>query len=162
VTSDLIDHPHSFAEGHALPAIDGLFEARSNGLRLLGSRCLSCGAPYFPRTQNCRDPACRDPRLVETSFGGRGTLWSFSIECYPPPEPVLRSAPFAPFAVGMVDLDDGLRLLGRIEIDDFSRLRVDMEVQLVAGPIGRDDMGVERVSWKFAPLVASGRSSGEG
>jgi uncharacterized OB-fold protein len=134
------------------PAIDGLFEDGPNGMQLFGSQCSSCGVPSFPRSDRCKNPDCGDPVVVEAAFGGQGTLWSFAIDHYPPPAPVLHTEPFVPFAVGLVDLDDGLRLLGRIQIQDFSRLRPGMKVNLVSGPIGRDEQGVERMAWTFAPV----------
>ena len=61
-------------------------------------------------------------------------------------------SPTSPYAVGVVDLDEGLRVVGRMSVDDPEVLRADAEVELTIEPICRDEQGRDVVTWKFKPL----------
>jgi len=139
------------AEPRRTPVAEGLFEETGAGVRLLGSRCAGCGAAAFPRAAVCRNPDCRDDRMGDAAFGSRGKLWSFAIQNYPPPAPALHDTPYHPYAIGIVDLDDGLRVVGRMRVDAPETLQIDGEVELVVAPIGRDAEGSELVTWMFEP-----------
>ncbi|MFQ5699871.1 MAG: Zn-ribbon domain-containing OB-fold protein [Myxococcota bacterium] len=134
------------------PVVPGLFAETADGARLLGSRCATCGTPYFPRVDRCRKPDCERSRIEEHAFGPRGVLWSRAIQNYPPPEPALFDEPYVPYAIGVVDLDEGLRVVGRIDCADPEAVAAGAPVELVIGPIGHDADGGEQVSWKFRPL----------
>jgi len=135
-----------------VPVTEGLFAVTSAGPRLLGSRCRGCGAPYFPRATLCHHPHCRDGETEDTEFGPNGKLWSWAIQNYPPPAPARFEEPYVPYAVGVVDLDDGLRVVGRMSVDDPESLQAGAEVELTIEPFCRDEEGREVVTWKFKPL----------
>jgi len=138
-----------------VPVIEGLFAATAKGPRLLGSRCRSCGAPYFPKAALCHHPRCTNGETEDTEFGPRGKLWSWAIQNYPPGAPALFDEPYVPYAIGVVDLDDGLRVVGRMSVDDLDSLQADAEVELTIEPIcrdGRDEEGRQLMTWKFKPL----------
>lgn len=135
-----------------VPVAADLFAETPEGARLLGSRCASCGMPYFPRTSFCHNPDCVDRKVEDALFGPRGTLWSCAIQNYPPPPPTLYDEPYAPYALGIVDFPEGLRVLGRIQTDDPASLRLGSEVELIVDRIHGDADGNEIVSWKFRPL----------
>jgi len=40
------------------PVIQNLFAETAQGPRLLGSKCVACGAPYFPKSPACHNPEC--------------------------------------------------------------------------------------------------------
>jgi uncharacterized OB-fold protein len=140
-----------------VPAAEGLFTETAEGPRLLGSRCASCGTPYFPRSSLCHNPDCSDPRVEEAHFGPRGTLWSCAIQNYPPPPPARYREPYAPYAVGLVDLPEGLRVLGRISTDDPESLRVGADVELILEALYTDESGSEVMTWTFRPIRDLGR-----
>jgi hypothetical protein len=135
-----------------VPVAEGLFIETAEGPRLLGSRCAGCGTPYFPRSAVCHHPECRESKIEEASFGPRGTLWSCAIQNYPPPAPARYEEPYAPYAVGMVDMPEGLRVLARISTDDPKGVEVGAEVELVLERLYLDENGDEVITWKFRPI----------
>ncbi len=135
-----------------VPVIEGLFANTSNGPRLLGSRCRDCGTPYFPKAARCHHPRCGGGETADTEFGPRGKLWSWAIQNYPPAPPARYEEPYVPYATGVVDLDDGLRVVGRMSVDDPESLQAGSEVELTIEMLCRDEQGRELVTWKFKPL----------
>jgi uncharacterized OB-fold protein len=133
-------------------AVEGLLEETGAGPRLLGSKCGGCGAAYFPRDSVCHNPECDAPAMADVRFGPTGRLWSCAVQNYQPPAPVITEEPYSPYAMGMVDLDDGLRVMSRIDVDDPMSVQVGGEVELVVGKIGVDDAGNEIVTWMFRPV----------
>jgi len=135
-----------------VPVAEGLFTETADGPRLLGSRCASCGTPYFPRSAVCHNPECRESKIEEASFGPRGSLWSCAIQNYPPPPPARYEEPYTPYALGMVDMPEGLRVLGRISTDDPESVQVGAEVELVLERLYLDENGDQVITWKFRPV----------
>ncbi len=132
--------------GQRAPVIEGLFSEVGGGMRLHGSRCATCGTPYFPKTERCRHPDCDDSRIEDASFGPLGTLWSYSVQNYPPPSPARYDDPYRPYALGVVDLDDGLRVVGRVA--EGSEPRVGAPVELVEAPLCQQEDRVV-TTWMF-------------
>lgn len=133
------------------PVIEGLFTDTDDGARLLGSRCATCDTPYFPRSELCHNPDCDHSDMQDASFGPRGVLWSYSVQNYPPPPPARYDEPYVPYALGVVDLTDGLRVVGRMAVEDPGQLDVGGDVELVLGVICHDDDGNPQLSWMFQP-----------
>ena len=135
-----------------VPVVQGLFTDGPEGARLLGSRCASCGTPYFPRSPVCHNPDCTDSKMQDAAFGPRGKLWSCAIQNYPPPPPAKYDEPYAPYALGVVDLAEGLRVMGRIHTDDPDGVNPGTEVELVLEPLCRAEDGSELITWMFRPI----------
>ena len=136
----------------SVPVAEGLFAEMDDGPRLLGSKCASCGTPYFPRSAVCHNPDCGESKMEDASFGPRGTLWSCAIQNYPPPLPARYEEPYTPYALGMVDMPEGLRVLGRISTDDPVSVQVGAEVELVLERLYLDEDENEVITWKFRPI----------
>jgi uncharacterized OB-fold protein len=132
--------------------VEGLFAETEHGPRLLGSKCASCATPYFPRSPVCHNPDCTHSAVADAEFGPHGKLWGFTIQTYPPPPPTKYDEPFKPYAMGFIDLDDGLRVLGRVKADDLASIEVGMKVDLIIAPIFHDSDGAEVVTWQFKPV----------
>jgi len=133
-------------------AVAGLFHETPAGPRLLGSKCGGCGAAYFPKDSVCHNPACDAPDVREVEFGPSGTIWSFAVQNYAPPPPVLIREPYEPYAMGVIDLDDGLRVMGRIDVADPMQVEVGASVELVVGSLCEDADGNDIVTWMFRPV----------
>lgn len=99
------------------------WRALSEG-RLTSTRCLQCHEIGFPPRPHCARCAADHCEWVELS--SRGVLYSRTRVHAAGG----RFAAFAPYSVGIVDLDDGVRLLTRI-MPDASELPLDSPVQIV-------------------------------
>ena len=131
---------------------EGLFAETKDGARLIGSRCATCRTPYFPKVDYCRNPTCGESKLEEAGFGPDGKIWSCAIQDYPPPAPAKFDKPYKPYAMAVVDLADGLRVLGQVKTDDIRAIVPDTKVKLVVDTLCHDEAGNEVVTWKFQPV----------
>lgn len=79
-------------------------------------------------------PALRGP-AEPAVLQGAGTLWTWTVQRYAPKSPPYQVPPggFEPFAVGYVELAEGVRVAAVIEVDDFDRIRIGMPLTLTAG-----------------------------
>lgn len=68
---------------------------------------------------------------------------------YPPPPP-FKYEPFAQYAIGMVDLPEGLRVLGIITSHDVD---IGSEVEITVGKLWEDD-DKQYVTWMWQPVKA--------
>lgn len=127
-------------------SVAGLF-SEEGGARLLGARCRSCQTPYFPTPSHCRNPDCAQSELAAEAFTGGGRLWSYSVANFAPPAPHKYDQPFQPYVIGVVDLDQGLRVVGQM-VGSAEEMKVDARVELVIDPIYHED-GKAFTSWKF-------------
>jgi uncharacterized OB-fold protein len=127
--------------------VEGLFSEDAGGARLLGSRCVACGTPYFPRSDRCRHPDCGSRQIEDAVFGPFGTLWSYSVQNYPPPAPACYDEPYSPYALAVVDLHEGLRVVGRMV--DPGNLQAGSPVELVLAPMCHEDDGSALITWMF-------------
>ena len=100
------------------------WDALADG-RLTTTRCAECGGLGFPPRNLCR--ACWSRSLDWVTLAPGGRLYSFTRVHVAPG--AFRAD--APYAIGMVDLDDGVRLMCRLvgEVgDDDLDARVEMLV----------------------------------
>ena len=132
-----------------IPVAEGLFAETADGPRLLGSKCATCETPYFPKAAICHNPNCSDSKLENAEFGPNGTLWSYTVQYYPPPPPAKYDEPFEPYALGLIDLPEGLRVLSKVTADDIEAIEVGGNVQLVIEKLHTNADGNEVVTFKF-------------
>ncbi len=136
-----------------LPIAEGLFTWPSNDPRLIGSKCNNCGVVTFPAQSSC--PACSSVDTEQIELARRGTLWTYTMQCFLPNRPPYDGPEtpetFKPFAVGYVELPDQTRVQTRIKTDNVDKLRVGMEMELVVEKyIERD--GKDIVAYFFVPV----------
>ena len=133
---------------------DGLFEIDTDGARLIGSRCTSCDTLYFPQALSCRNPICREKAVIRAALPTHGTLHSYTIQHYRPP-PLFRMDDWAPYAIGLVDLSGGLRVMGMLTDIALDRISIGMAMTLVAESLFDDAERGPVLTYKFAPSVAA-------
>ncbi len=137
-----------------IPIAEGLFTWPSNDPRLIGSRCQRCGVVTFPAQNSCA--ACSGVETENMELARRGTLWTFTVQCFlpnrPPYEGPETPETFKPFAVGYVELPDQTSVETRIKTEDIDSLRVGMEMELVVEKyIERD--GKDVMAFFFQPVA---------
>ena len=133
-------------------AIDpGLFSGSLETPRLRGSRCGACGETTFPAQRGC--PSCTAQGCDDVELSPRGTLYTWTIQRFPPPPPYAGDVQnFVPFAVGYIELPEGVRVEARLTQSDASQLSIGMEMQLELESFARDEQGREVVTFAFAPV----------
>ena len=138
-----------------VPVVDGMFTETAPGQgRLLGGRCPSCGATFFPKQWSfCRNPSCTGGDLDDVELSTRGTLWSFTDNRYSPPPPFPATDPFEPYGVAAVELaDEQMVVLGQVARGtDVAGLALGAEMELVIEEHSEDDEAVRTV-WKWKPV----------
>lgn len=98
---------------------------------LEGSRCRECGNVAFPVAVGCQ--RCGQDAMVRCDLRGSGTVWGYTIQRFAPKSPYIRPVEgFAPFAVGYVELPDGVKVEAILRCTDFAELDDHARVSLVA------------------------------
>lgn len=122
--------------------------------RLIGSRCDHCAAVTFPSQSRC--PRCGRPDMAELLLPRRGTLVSWTTQGFPPVVPYAgdeTGRSFVPFGVGLVQLEDLVRVEARLTESDPDRLDFGMEVELAVVPFYVDADGDQIMTFAFAPTT---------
>ena len=132
-----------------VPVADELFEAGDDAA-LVGTRCTGCGTHYFPKSISCRNPRCERKTVERTVLGRRGRLFSYTVQSYRPPA-LFRMEPWEPYAIGLVELPEGLRVMSMLTGVDLDAIEIGMPLQLVVEPLYRDEAGQEVLTYKYAP-----------
>lgn len=133
-----------------VPVAEDLFRWDSDGADLVGSRCSGCSAHYFPRSLSCRNPGCDEKAVSDVLLGRRGTLYSYTVQAYRPPA-LFRMEPFAPYAIGLVELPEGLRVLGMLTGCALDEIRIGMPVALTVERLYTDEEGRDVLTYAYAP-----------
>ncbi len=138
-----------------VPIEEGLYTGPPERPQLLASRCRRCSEVTFPRQEGC--PRCTAKDAEEIRLGRRGTLWTWTIQRFPPPPPYTGPADparFTPYGVGYVELPEGVRVEGRLTENDPAKLEIGMEMELVLETFRTDADGTEHTTFAFAPVAA--------
>jgi uncharacterized OB-fold protein len=71
--------------------------------------------------------------MVASVLSAGGVLWTWTVQRFAPKSPPYQPPPegFRPFAVGYVELPDGVRVEAVIEVDDLASVRIGMPLRLV-------------------------------
>lgn len=134
-----------------IPVAPGVFTVGPEP-RLLGSRCVDCGNHTFPAQAGC--PRCTGDHMEPVELGTEGTLWTWTIQGFPPKAPPYVGPTddrFRPFGVGYVELPGQLKVETRLTVADPDRLRIGMPMRLVLDVLDIDADGNEIVTYAFAP-----------
>ena len=132
---------------------DGIFEIRDGRPVLTGSRCTNCGNHMFPRQKGC--PKCMFDDNEDVELATRGTLWTWTVQAFPPKAPPYLGPvgdDFEPFGVGYVELPGQLRVEARLTESDPEKLIIGMDMELVLHTLCTDDDGNDVVTYAFAPV----------
>lgn len=140
--------PADSAVPGAVPVVEGMFRVLEDGeARLVGGRCSSCGRLDFPRPAVCA--YCRSTEVEEAELGATGgTIWAWTSIAVAPPG---YEGP-VPYGFGVVELDEGIRVVTRLTESDPARLSFGERVRCVADAVAVDDDGHEALAWAFTAV----------
>ena len=113
---------------------------------LCGTLCHSCGETTLGENSIC--PACGLGDVESKALSRDGVLWTYTMVRHRPPGNYQMPEPFKPFALGLVDLPDGLKVLSRVEVDQQD-IRIGMPLKFHPFVLRRDEAGVEVVAFDF-------------
>jgi hypothetical protein len=114
--------------------------------RLEAGKCQNCGFISFPPRAIC--PACKARKFETITLADKGKILTYTI-IRVPPQPFVDQAPYA---VGIVELDDGVKLTGQIVDFDFEQLKIGRRVKIEFRKIFQDgEAGVIYYGYKFVP-----------
>lgn len=118
----------------------------SERYRLEGNKCSECTKIYFPKKELC---ICGSRTFEPFVLKGVGTLLSFT-EIKASPE---IFSPMAPYCVGIIELEDGPRVIAQITDSRLDDLSIGMKLQSVfrkVYAVGKE--GIIHYGIKFIPV----------
>jgi uncharacterized OB-fold protein len=112
--------------------------------RLMMPRCDDCGHSWFPPSFLC--PKCNASKWTWTQVTGKGRIFSYVVyhRVYHP-----AFANEVPYAVAVIELDEGPRVYSNVIGMSPDKLACDMKVEVVYEPIN-DEITLA----KFKPVAA--------
>ncbi|WP_419996425.1 Zn-ribbon domain-containing OB-fold protein [Streptomyces boninensis] len=91
--------------------------------RLLFQRCTGCRTARFPWLPGCN--SCGSPEWTAEEAAGEGTVYSYVVMHHP------RFEAFEPpYAVGLIELDEGVRMISNVVGVPYDKVRIGMPVRL--------------------------------
>lgn len=118
--------------------------------QLLGSRCKYCSEIYFPVRKRDWCIHCQKQGLEEIRLGPKGKIASFTVVMQQPGGGYYKGP--VPYAYGIVELPEGVKVKSLFETDDFEDLKVGGEVELTIGKLHENEEGQEVETFKFKPV----------
>jgi uncharacterized OB-fold protein len=114
--------------------------------RLEAGKCKNCGLVVFPPRLIC--PHCKNREFEMKKLAETGKVLTFTIIRVPPQQFVDQ----APYAVGIVELDDGVKLTGQIVDFNFEELKIGKRVKVEFRKIfDEGEAGIICYGYKFVP-----------
>jgi uncharacterized protein len=115
--------------------------------RLEAARCAKCGKVFYPPRLICSH--CHGREFEHFNMKRTGKVVTHTVVR----TPATAFASLAPFAVGIVELDDGARLTVQIADVKFEELRIGMPVRLEFRRIySEGDSGIIQYGHKAVPV----------
>ena len=114
--------------------------------RLEAGKCRNCGFVAFPPRRVC--PRCQSRSFETTRLAEAGRLITYTVIRVPP-------RPFAdqtPYALAIVELDDGVRLMGQVVDCGFEELKIGKRVKREFRKVSEEgEAGLIHYGYKFVP-----------
>lgn len=116
--------------------------------RLEAGKCHKCGKILFPQRLIC--PACGSKEFETINLSGKGKILTYTIIHIAPP----GFSDLVPYAIGIVELDEGIRILSQIVDCDPSTLKIGDRVISQFRRIQEEGRtGMLMYGYKFVPDV---------
>lgn len=116
--------------------------------RYEAAKCTNCGKVFFPPRQVCNN--CRGREFKDVHLSPEGTVETFTI---------IRVAPSgfedeAPYAVGIVKLEDDVKITAQISDCEPDDIKVGDKVKIEFRLVQEDgESGILCYGYKFVPVV---------
>jgi len=102
--------------------------------KIMATLCKKCGKKYYPPRADCSD--CMSSEMEWKPIGGEGKLVTFT-KIYVPPDHFAIRQPMMPFSsvqfepcpIGILKVEDGLRIMGWMPKIDLKKIRVGMKLK---------------------------------
>lgn len=136
-----------------IPVRSGLWDDtsdRDGAPRLIASKCVDCGELFFPKKDNGICTFCQSDNIEEIRLSTRGKIYSSTVVMMRPPAYYRGDVPYA---MGFVELPEGIRIQTLFTDWNESVLKVGQEVEMVVERLHMDEEGREIVTYKFKPLI---------
>ena len=126
-----------------IPVQEGAFKSTQDGVVLLANKCKACGQLFFPKVAYCL--SCLHDETMEVVLSKTGKLYSYTVAYMP-------STHFKPpYALGYIDMPEGVRIFAPLIIDDTKPFQVGMEMQVVLETLWQEDEK-EIIGYKFVSV----------
>lgn len=109
----------------------GILSKEDGAWRLIGGRCKCCGKTVFPKGELCY--GCLSEEVEEVPVSSHGKLYSYTVSYMPSGK--LR----APYAVGYVRLDDGVRIFTPLDIDRKNPPKIGAAMELEVTELWKEE-----------------------
>jgi len=134
-----------------VPVIDGVFTLPPEEVRLIGVKCPECGVVSFPKSIYQHKPGCKSITADEILLQKKGFLRSYTIQYYQPPPTFKCPEPFEPYALGSVELGDGIEIAGIITGCKLEQIKIGMPLETTLYKLYEDN-DKDIVTYAFCPI----------
>ena len=118
--------------------------------RLEGVKCTKCNELYFSRYVIC--PNCKSRELEKMTCSDHGKVITYTVIHVAPSRFELQT----PYVLGLVELEDGIRLTARITDCNLEDVKVGMPVEVTFRRVRESGAsGIIKYGYKFRPLIKS-------
>ena len=111
--------------------------------KLMGAKCIKCGKIMLPPRPICIQ--CYSENLEWIKLENKGKLLTYTIIHVAPPQ----FQHLVPYAVGIIELEKGLKLPGMIKGTDFDKIKIGMELKIEVEPVTKEE--TEEQEWPAWP-----------
>jgi uncharacterized protein len=136
-------------ETKKVPIREGLWSSEKEPC-LIGSQCNHCGEVFFPKRGDWLCSNCQSDSLKEIKLSRRGKIYSYTVVMQRPP---VYYQGEVPYAIGFVELPEGVRVETLFTGCNFDDLKVGMEVEMLIDKLHQEEDGTEVTCYKFKPVV---------
>lgn len=122
---------------------EGIFTDEAQRSSLLANKCSKCGQIFFPKSSLCL--SCFSDSLNDLKLSRIGKLYSFTVGSIP-------SQRFsAPYAVGYIDMPEGVRLFAPLIIIENKPFKIGMDMEVTIETLWSEG-DTEITGYKFKPI----------
>jgi len=117
-----------------------------DSLHLCGSRCGSCGEMTLGSNLAC--PNCGGEDISQVALGDEGRIYTFTVVRHRPPGNYQGPEPFVPFGLGLVEVDDVIRVMAPLKAAT-DQLEIGKRVRFSPYVLRTDGEGREVIAFAY-------------